>query len=139
MPPVQNVHVGVGAIIQRRNYGILLVQRGDKDSVAEGYGTWGAPGGWMEFGETAFDTARREVEEETGLVVKPFSPAGYTTTSAGTELHVVTLFVNCEYLGGEPENREPDKQMRISWIPEELVIELDLFAPLDAWWRMPRR
>lgn len=139
MPPSEKVHVGVGAIVERRSYGILLVQRGSRESHAHGYGKWGLPGGWLEFGEDAFDAARREVEEETGLFVRPFSPAGYTTrTEPDSDLHIVTLFVRCEYLDGEPENREPDKQLAVSWMPQEMLVELDLFAPLDAWWRQPR-
>lgn len=136
MPPAENVHVGVGAIIERRDFGILLVQHG---STAHRYGKWGVPGGWLEFGEDAFDAARREVEEETGLIVKPFRPEGYTTaTESGSEFHIVTLFVRCEYLGGKLENREPDKQLDVRWMPQEFLVELDLFAPLDAWWRSPR-
>lgn len=139
MPPAENVHVGVGAIVERRDHGILLVQRGSRDSHAHGYGKWGLPGGWLEFGETAYDAARREVLEETGVYVRPFRPEQFTTRTEGTsDLHIVTLFVRCEYLGGEPENREPDKQLRVNWMDQHMLTELDLFAPLDAWWRMPR-
>lgn len=139
MPPAEKVHVGVGAIIERRAYGILLVQRGSRESHADGYGKWAMPGGWLEFGETAYDTARREVLEETGIYVRPFAPEGYTTRTEGSsDLHIVTLFVRCEYLGGEPENCEPDKQLAVRWMAQELLTELDLFAPTDAWWRSPR-
>lgn len=138
MPPAKNVHVGVGAIVERRDFGILLVQRGSTESIARGYGKWSIPGGWLEFGETAFDAARREVEEETGLIVHPFRPEGYTTATEGSDLHIVTLFVRCEYLDGKIENREPDKQMDVQWMAQEFLVELDLFAPLDAWWRSPR-
>jgi len=138
MPPAEKVHVGVGAIVELHN-SLLLVQRGGKQSYAHGYGKWALPGGWMEFGETAFDTARREVEEETGLIVRPFKTDGFTTRSEVDSLfHIVTLFVHCEYISGELENREPDKQMRVDWIAKELLVELDLFAPLDAGYRQPR-
>jgi 8-oxo-dGTP diphosphatase len=139
MPPAENVHVGVAAVVRRPGH-LLLVQRGSRASYTDGYGTWGLPGGWLEWGESAFDAARREVEEETSLVVKPVRQDGYTTTqtAAHNGFHVVTLFVVCEYLGGEPVNVEPDKHLNVRWVPEPHMVELDLFAPLDAWWRRPR-
>ena len=35
-----------------------------------GTGTWGLPGGHLEKGETIFQTAKRELQEETGIVAK---------------------------------------------------------------------
>ncbi|WMT39724.1 NUDIX hydrolase [Paenibacillus sp. D2_2] len=49
-----------GAIITNEEGQILLQRRRDKDA-------WGFPGGAMEIGESADETAKREVEEETGL------------------------------------------------------------------------
>jgi len=51
-----------GAIIQDHRGRILLQRRSD-------YGNWGLPGGGMEAGESVEETMRREVLEETGLVV----------------------------------------------------------------------
>lgn len=138
MPPDPRVHVGVAAIVERGR-DLVLVQRGSRASYADGYGTWSLPGGWLEWGETALDAARREVDEETGLEVKPVAQDGYEVAAASEGgLHIVTLFVVCEYLGGEPWNREPEKQLAVGWTPRESIVELDLFAPFDAWWRRPR-
>ncbi|MCR8630654.1 NUDIX domain-containing protein [Paenibacillus radicis (ex Xue et al. 2023)] len=51
-----------GAIIRDKQGRILLQKRSD-------YGNWGLPGGAMEAGESIEETMRREVLEETGLVV----------------------------------------------------------------------
>ncbi|MGE7823190.1 NUDIX domain-containing protein [Paenibacillus sp. NPDC093718] len=52
-----------GAIIRDHQGRILLQRRSD-------YGNWGLPGGGMEAGESVEETMRREVFEETGLVVR---------------------------------------------------------------------
>ncbi len=57
--------VGVGAIVLGAN-GVLLIQRGKPPRV----GSWSLPGGAQEVGETVFEAARREIQEETGLVVE---------------------------------------------------------------------
>ncbi len=57
---------GVGAIIFRR-HSILLVQRGREPLK----GWWSLPGGLIETGESIEAALKREVLEETGLVVRP--------------------------------------------------------------------
>jgi ADP-ribose pyrophosphatase YjhB (NUDIX family) len=54
------IMVVAGAFVLDHNNHLLLQKRSDN-------GQWGAPGGFMELGETVQDTARREVFEETGL------------------------------------------------------------------------
>ncbi|MDX3690087.1 NUDIX domain-containing protein [Streptomyces europaeiscabiei] len=52
--------------------GVLLRQRGDD-------GAWGFPGGAIELGESAAETAVRETEEETGLRVRADTLLGVHT------------------------------------------------------------
>ncbi|WP_158742697.1 NUDIX hydrolase [Acidisphaera sp. L21] len=56
--------VGIGAVILRPG-AVLLVRRGKPPNA----GQWSIPGGAQELGETAEAAARRELTEETGLVV----------------------------------------------------------------------
>ncbi|HEU4964105.1 MAG TPA: NUDIX domain-containing protein [Bacilli bacterium] len=72
--------------------GRLLLQR-----RTEG-GGWGLPGGLMELGESGEETARREVEEETGLrlgelrMIDVFSgPEYYVKMRHGDEFYSVTI------------------------------------------------
>ena len=72
MPYVQDLRAVVGqrplilvaaGVLICNDSGDLLVQRRTDDQL------WGIPGGSMELGESTEETARREVSEETGLVV----------------------------------------------------------------------
>lgn len=55
--------VFAGAVVSNEVGQILLHQRADTSM-------WSLPGGAMEMGETAAETAIREVREETGLIIK---------------------------------------------------------------------
>ena len=58
--------VGVGAVVWR-GARVLLIRRGRPPRM----GQWSLPGGAQSVGETVFETAVREVLEETGLHVVP--------------------------------------------------------------------
>ena len=60
----KNPVVAAGALVVMDER-VLLIQRG----VEPGLGQWGLPAGYAEIGETPEETAIRETEEETGLVV----------------------------------------------------------------------
>ncbi len=81
---------------------LLLMHRADN-------GHWGLPGGNMEIGESAAQTAAREVFEETGLVVSVgrligvySDPAGHMIASYpnGALVHYVNLCFLCAPQGG---------------------------------------
>lgn len=133
MPPDPDVVVGVGAIVERDGH-LLMLRRGGTQWYADGYGTWSVPGGWLEKGETHGAAAAREVFEETGVHVLPVDTADYTVNAnhAGS-LWIVTLFVRCDYKGGEPRVVEPDKCPEVRWVPSAEVDNLPLFTPLRTW------
>lgn len=57
---------GVGVVVMREAQ-TLLIRRGK----APRHGEWSIPGGLQKLGETIFEAARREVLEETGVLVDP--------------------------------------------------------------------
>lgn len=63
--------VGVGVAVLRPG-AVLLARRGTPPHI----GAWSLPGGGQELGETLEQTARRELAEETGLVVGELHLAG---------------------------------------------------------------
>jgi len=58
--------VGVGGVVVHRGR-VLLIRRGSEPLK----GAWSIPGGMLELGEELAEGVRRELQEETGLDVKP--------------------------------------------------------------------
>ncbi|QMV39847.1 NUDIX hydrolase [Cohnella cholangitidis] len=91
---------GVAVLVINDEYELLLQKKRD--------GTWAIPGGFMELGESAEDTGRREIAEETGLrlghmrLVGVFSGEEHFVKLAnGDEYYSVTIaFVTNEITGG---------------------------------------
>jgi 8-oxo-dGTP diphosphatase len=59
--------VGVGGVIFDDQGRLLLIKRGTEPLK----GHWSLPGGLLELGETLIEGVKREVTEETGLIVHP--------------------------------------------------------------------
>ncbi|MBB4824351.1 ADP-ribose pyrophosphatase YjhB (NUDIX family) [Sporosarcina luteola] len=97
--PLLLTGVGVGVVNDKGE--ILLQRKLD--------GRWGIPGGFMELGETAEETGRREVLEETGIeigklkLITVFSGSQtHTVLQNGDEYYSVTLiYATNEVVGGE--------------------------------------
>ncbi len=111
---VQRPRVGVGIMIQNNEGKILLGLR----QGSHGAGEWAFPGGHLEFGETVFETAKREVEEETGLLINEFeliSVADEMRYIKTDQKHYLNLGVKAVYRGGEPRVMEPRKCKEWAW------------------------
>lgn len=92
--------VGVGAVVFQ-NDRVLLVQRGH----APMQGEWSLPGGALDIGETLEEGIKREVLEETGLLVEPVSLVGTFDRIARDEagrvqFHYVLVDFLCRITGG---------------------------------------
>lgn len=95
------VRTSVSAVIFDRRGRLLLQQRSDG-------GQWGLPGGSVEVGESVIDAVRREVREETGLLVSVrrlvgiYSDPGFQIVRYpdGRVWHYVNVCFECAPRGG---------------------------------------
>jgi 8-oxo-dGTP diphosphatase len=89
----------VGAVVLDGSGRLLVVRRGH----APHEGLWSLPGGRVEAGETAEEAVRREVREETGLLVTVGAVAGRVRIPAGrVEYDVIDLVCTLE-----PPDQQP--------------------------------
>lgn len=125
-----NVRVGIGVVILNSKNEVLLGLR----NSAHGSGEWSFPGGHLEFGETIFDTAKREVKEETDLDVEQFELVSVFDEMRYIESdnkHYLNVSVVAHYDGGEPKNMEPHKCERWEWFSLDDLPE-NLFEPSEG-------
>lgn len=101
MSPPTRPSVGVGAVLIHEGR-VLLIRRG-KEPLR---GRWVVPGGTVELGETLEEALVREVEEETGLRVRPrelVTVFDRIHREDGQVLyHYVIVDYLCEFVSGSP-------------------------------------
>ncbi|OPY57721.1 MAG: putative mutator protein MutT4 [Pelotomaculum sp. PtaU1.Bin035] len=95
---------------------VLLVRRRLEPSS----GMWSFPGGVIELGETARDTAAREAFEECGIKIKVCELLGNVDSIFHDEknqvmFHYVILVFRSEYLSGDIHNCDEHEETR--WMP----------------------
>jgi len=106
--------VGVGALIFER--GRILMARRGKEPLK---GWWTLPGGALETGELLDSAVRREVLEETGLVVEPVQVFEIferimPDAEGRTEYHYVLIDHECRVTGGELQ--AGDDVAEVAWM-----------------------
>ena len=109
----------MGAIILKRNC-VLLVKRAK--SPLKGY--WSLPGGALEIGEQLQEGIRREVLEETGLVVEPLRVVTIferimRDRKGKPEYHYVLIDYLCRVTGGALQ--AADDVSRVVWVPRQAL------------------
>jgi 8-oxo-dGTP diphosphatase len=102
---------------------VLLVKR----AVEPFKGYWDIPGGFLESGEHPADGARREVLEETGLLIEPTEVTGFYMDAYGPE-HEPTLNICylAKVVGGEEKAGSDAEGME--WFPMDELPERIAFS-----------
>lgn len=91
-------------------------------------GLWGNPSGFLEFGESTQEGARRETEEETKLRVEVGRLIGvYSRPHAG----IVTMAYEATVVGGTPEPAAETSEVR-AFGPDEIPWEELAFTTAEA-------
>lgn len=110
------IRPSVSAVILDRRGRLLLQQRSDG-------GQWGLPGGSVEIGESVAAAVRREVREETGLIVTVRRLIGVYSEPErqvvrypdGNVWHYVNVCFECAARGGAL--RTCDETLALGWFP----------------------
>jgi 8-oxo-dGTP diphosphatase len=103
--------VGLGVFVWKDSK-FLMGRRVGK----HGTGTWSVPGGWLHFGESWEDCARREVMEETGMQIENLRFVAATNNIFEDEnQHSITVWVDSDWVSGDPIVMEPDKFIELDW------------------------
>lgn len=130
----QRPEAGCGAAILDEAGRLLLIQRLKEPEA----GAWGLPGGKIDFGERAEDTARREIEEELGIVIELTRLACISQIiDGGDGRHWVSPVYEARIVSGEPRIMEPEKHGGWGWfapdeMPERLTTPAITFLDMAA-------
>lgn len=96
-------HIGVQVIL--RDAGKILLGR---RAGVFGQGSWGLPGGRLRQGETLFEAAARELDEEVGVGARKMRVVCISDATLANNYQLQVGVEVTEWIG-KPEIREPDK------------------------------
>ena len=120
-----NVRVGIGVFVFKDGKFLMQLRKG-----SHGEGSWSLPGGYLEFGESFEETARREVSEEAGIEIKNVRFGAVTNDHFVDEnKHHVSIWMLSEWSSGQVKIMEPEKCTAQAWHSFE-----DLPSPLFLTW-----
>lgn len=105
--------VAAHAFIVRNDGKFLITHRVTSDDHSPN--VYDLPGGSIEVGEEIVDALKREVKEETGLIVKVDKPLFVFSFMSGPLRHQFQIIYECEYTSGEVK-LNPDEHDSYMWV-----------------------
>ncbi len=123
--PERHPKVGLGVLIQNDNGCVLMGLRKGEHAG----GVWSCPGGHLRFGETVFEGAAREAQEEVGLSVGDLELVSISDEMRYIETedkHYVIVGIRARSFQGVPKTMEPDVFEEWQWfdldnLPENML------------------
>jgi 8-oxo-dGTP pyrophosphatase MutT (NUDIX family) len=109
--PILREKIGTDRVILPGTTGVIFNEDGHILAVHDKQrDIWDIPAGLSDIGETSSGTVVRELQEETGLTVKPIRNLGvyshpnlsHAQLDSGDKAHWVDLILECEIVGGTP-------------------------------------
>jgi 8-oxo-dGTP diphosphatase len=102
-----SLHVALAVVMRQRH--VLLVRRRDPRDIV-----WQFPAGVVKPETSAESTAVNETLAETGIDCS-------VRRIIGSRVHpktgVYCVYLLCDYLAGDPENRDPVENVTVRWVP----------------------
>jgi ADP-ribose pyrophosphatase YjhB (NUDIX family) len=120
--------------------GRLLLCRLSKE-VPKWSGYWTLPGGGLNFGEAPADAMVREVEEETGLHVRPTSIADIDSvhsTADDHDFHSIRIVYFAQVVGGHLRHETSGSTDRCEWHDPKRISEINLVDLAEVGLRIVR-
>lgn len=116
--------LGVGGVVIHDGR-VILIRRATEPLKGE----WSIPGGLVELGEKLLDAVKREVLEETGLIVEPgevleLFDSIWRDENGRCHYHYVPVDYLCRLTGGTLEAASDVSEAR--WVAEEELADFDL-------------
>lgn len=123
--------VGVGVMIIKNHKILLGLIKSDLEKEVgelQYQNCWECPGGHVEFGEKLENAAKREVLEETGLIINKLELLRINDDIELPHIHYVTVIFLATDFEGEPKVQEPEKIEKWEWfdlneVPEQLYAQ----------------
>ena len=112
------IGAGCGVMVFNDKNQLLLGLKNEDNNLADSElheeGTWCLPGGMIEYGETFEDAGRREVNEETGLIIYDLE-VFCVQTDKNEHAHFISVGMIARDFIGTPAVTEPDVLIKWEW------------------------